>query len=87
MAVAVAVRLASSMKRLTWVLLFASAVITVLESRVRFCNVVESLASRLSRLSVSDRAGTARCNAACRSPERAAAAAPSSLTISEKRWR
>ena len=59
-AVAVAVRLASTMKRLTLALLLASAVMTELESRVRFCSVVESLPSRLSRLSVCVSAGTAR---------------------------
>ena len=51
-AVAVAVRLAISMKRLMLVELLASAVMTVLESRVRFCSVVESLASRLRTRSV-----------------------------------
>ena len=75
------------MKRLTLALLLASAVITLLESRVRFWIVVESLPSSASRLSVSVSAGTARRSADCRSPERAATAAPSSLTISVKRWR
>ena len=84
---ATAVRLAVSMNRFTLALLLASAVMTVFESRVRFWSVVESLASRLSRLSVSSSAGTARCRAACRSPERAAAAAPSSLMISVNRSR
>ncbi len=87
MAVAVAVLPASSMKRLTWALLLARAVMTLSESRVRFWSVVESLPSSESRLSVWVSAGTARRSAACRSPERAAAAAPSSLTISVKRWR
>ena len=77
----------SSTNRSTCELLLASAVITLLESCVRFWSVVESLASRWSRLSVSVSAGTARRNAAWRSSDRAAAAAPSSLTISVKRSR
>ncbi len=75
------------MNRWTWVLLFASAVMTLLESEVSDWSVCESLASRLSRLSVSVSAGTARRSACSRSPERPATVAPSSLMINVRRWR
>jgi hypothetical protein len=86
-AVSVAALLASTMKFCTSLLLLASAVTTWLELVVSAFSVAESLASRLSRLSVSVSAGTARCSAACRSPERPATAAPSSLMINVRRWR
>ncbi len=54
---------------------------------MRFSSVFESLASRLSRLSVSVSAGTARRSAELRSSERPATAAPSSLMRIVKRWR
>ena len=75
------------MNRSTVVVLLASAVITASEFAVSCSMLFESLASRLSRLSVSVSAGTARRSAAARSLERPATAAPSSLMISVNRSR
>ncbi len=86
-AVSVAALLASTMKFWTCLELFASAVTTALELAVSALSVFESLPSRLSRLSVSSSAGTARWSAVCRSVERPATAAPSSLMISVNRSR
>ena len=62
-AVSRAVLPASTMNRLTCLELLASAVTTESESAVSCWRVCESLASRLSRLSVSVSAGTARRSA------------------------
>ena len=75
------------MKSCTSLELLASAVTTVFELAVSAFRVCESLARRLSRLSVSSRAGTARWRAVWRSVERPATAAPSSLMISVNRSR
>ena len=86
-AVSVAALSASTMKSWTCVELLASAVITELELAVSALSVWESFPSRLSRLSVSSSAGTARWSAVWRSVERPATAAPSSLMINVNRSR
>ena len=83
----VAVLLASITNRCTCLLLLASAVITEFALPLRSRIVVASLASSASRLSVSASAGSARRSATCRSSEREATAAPSSLMIRLKRSR
>src|SRR6202035_3264697 len=81
------VRSAYVMKRCTFWLFLARAVITELALTFRLLIVWASLASRFSRLSVSARAGSARRSAVWRSSERAATAAPSSLMIRLRRSR
>jgi hypothetical protein len=82
-----AVLLASITNRCTCLLLLASAVMTVFALAFRSRIVVASPASNASRLSASASAGSARLSADCRSSERNATAAPSSLMIRLNRSR